>query len=97
MTGVEHARNLQGVILSEYFAFLRWAICGVYQLCAAQHGGRSKLGCVILSLGKIASDWGGASMRLAKRGIANTYVMKFGTATINESQHEWCKRFAKAV
>ena len=51
----------------------------------------------ILSLGKIASDWGGASMRLAKRGIANTYVMKFGTATINESQHEWCKRFAKAV
>src|SRR5262249_16328575 len=26
-----------------------------------------------------------------------TYVMKLGTATINESQHEWCKRFAAMV
>ncbi|MGC2594061.1 MAG: TRAP transporter substrate-binding protein, partial [Xanthobacteraceae bacterium] len=26
-----------------------------------------------------------------------TYVMKIGTATINESQHEWCKRFAAMV
>jgi TRAP-type transport system periplasmic protein len=25
------------------------------------------------------------------------YVMKLGTATINESQHEWCKRFAAMV
>ena len=28
---------------------------------------------------------------------AETYVMKIGTATINESQHEWCKRFAAMV
>ena len=28
---------------------------------------------------------------------AETYVMKLGTATINESQHEWCKRFAATV
>lgn len=27
----------------------------------------------------------------------NTYVMKLGTATINEGQHEWCKRFAAMV
>lgn len=26
-----------------------------------------------------------------------TYVMKLGTATINESQHEWCKRFVAMV
>jgi TRAP-type transport system periplasmic protein len=26
-----------------------------------------------------------------------TYVMKLGTATINDSQHEWCKRFASMV
>jgi TRAP-type C4-dicarboxylate transport system substrate-binding protein len=26
-----------------------------------------------------------------------TYVMKLGTATINESQHEWCKRFSAMV
>ena len=26
-----------------------------------------------------------------------TYVMKLGTATINKSQHEWCKRFAAMV
>lgn len=25
------------------------------------------------------------------------YVMKLGTATVNESQHEWCKRFAAMV
>ena len=28
---------------------------------------------------------------------AETYVMKIGTATINESQHEWCKRFTAMV
>jgi TRAP-type transport system periplasmic protein len=26
-----------------------------------------------------------------------TYVMKLGTATINDAQHEWCKRFAAMV
>src|SRR5579863_8840606 len=26
-----------------------------------------------------------------------TYVMKLGTATINDAQHEWCKRFVAAV
>ena len=75
------------------------------------------------SLGKMTSDWGGAIMHLAKRGIEltlvfgvaalvlslaptlnaaravepKTYVMKLGTATINESQHEWCKRFSAMV
>src|SRR5713101_6329614 len=31
------------------------------------------------------------------RAEDKTYVMKLGTATINESQHEWCKRFAAMV
>src|SRR6516225_10330894 len=26
-----------------------------------------------------------------------TFVMKLGTATINESQHEWCKKFVAMV
>src|ERR1700674_2436772 len=26
-----------------------------------------------------------------------TYVMKLGTATINDAQHEWCKRFVAMV
>jgi TRAP-type C4-dicarboxylate transport system substrate-binding protein len=33
----------------------------------------------------------------AARADDKTYVMKLGTATINESQHEWCKRFAAMV
>jgi TRAP-type C4-dicarboxylate transport system substrate-binding protein len=33
----------------------------------------------------------------AGRAADKTYVMKLGTATINESQHEWCKRFAAMV
>ena len=28
---------------------------------------------------------------------AETYVMKIGTATSNESQHEWCKCFTAMV
>ena len=28
---------------------------------------------------------------------ANTYVMKLSTATLNDTQHEWMKRFAAAV
>ncbi len=31
------------------------------------------------------------------RAEGQTYVMKLGTATINESQHEWCKRFVAMV
>ncbi len=31
----------------------------------------------------------------AARAEDKTYVMKLGTATINESQHEWCKRFRR--
>jgi len=31
------------------------------------------------------------------RAEDRTYVMKLGTATINESQHEWCKRFVAMV
>src|SRR6202048_839895 len=33
----------------------------------------------------------------AARADDKTYVMKLGTATINESQHEWCKRFGAMV
>jgi TRAP-type transport system periplasmic protein len=33
----------------------------------------------------------------AARAEDKTYVMKLGTATINESQHEWCKRFVAMV
>src|ERR1700752_1438401 len=33
----------------------------------------------------------------AARAEDNTYVMKLGIATINESQHEWCKRFVAMV
>ena len=33
----------------------------------------------------------------AARAQDKTYVMKLGTATINESQHEWCKRFVAMV
>jgi len=33
----------------------------------------------------------------AARAEDRTYVMKLGTATINESQHEWCKRFVAMV
>jgi len=43
---------------------------------------------VILSLG---CSLGAASAQ------DKTYVMKLGLATINESQHEWCKRFAAMV
>src|SRR5579864_926954 len=38
-----------------------------------------------------------AAMLSAARADDKTYVMKLGTATINESQHEWCKRFAAMV
>jgi TRAP-type transport system periplasmic protein len=51
-----------------------------------------KFGCqlaaVVLSLGFALG---------AARAQDKTYVMKLGTATINESQHEWCKRFAAMV
>src|SRR5712691_4562601 len=33
----------------------------------------------------------------AARADDKIYVMKLGTATINEAQHEWCKRFAAMV
>jgi len=33
----------------------------------------------------------------ARAADDKTYVMKLGTATINESQHEWCKQFVAAV
>ena len=33
----------------------------------------------------------------AAQALDQTYVMKLGTATINEGQHEWCKRFAAMV
>ncbi len=33
----------------------------------------------------------------AARAADKTYVMKLGTATINDSQHEWCKEFVAMV
>jgi TRAP-type C4-dicarboxylate transport system substrate-binding protein len=33
----------------------------------------------------------------AARADDKTYVMKLGTATINDAQHEWCKRFVAMV
>jgi TRAP-type C4-dicarboxylate transport system substrate-binding protein len=38
-----------------------------------------------------------AMLTAASAADDKTYVMKLGTATINESQHEWCKRFAAMV
>ncbi len=38
-----------------------------------------------------------ATLTTAPAADDKTYVMKLGTATINESQHEWCKRFAAMV
>lgn len=33
----------------------------------------------------------------ARAADDKTYVMKLGTATINDAQHEWCKRFVAMV
>src|SRR5438128_11576571 len=33
----------------------------------------------------------------AARAEDKTYVMKLGTATNNDAQHEWCKRFVAMV
>src|ERR1700719_776936 len=33
----------------------------------------------------------------AQAADEKTYVMKLGTATINDAQHEWCKRFVAMV
>jgi len=38
-----------------------------------------------------------ATLTAAPAADDKTYVMKLGTATINESQHEWCKRFTAMV
>ncbi len=51
---------------------------------------------------KVNYAWGALVVSLAltagaARAQDKTYVMKLGTATINESQHEWCKRFAAMV
>ena len=34
---------------------------------------------------------------VAQAADDKTYVMKLGTATINDAQHEWCKRFVAMV
>jgi TRAP-type C4-dicarboxylate transport system substrate-binding protein len=39
----------------------------------------------------------GATLGAARAADDKTYVMKLGTATINEAQHEWCKRFVAMV
>ena len=47
---------------------------------------------VVLSLGFALG-----AARAQDKAQDKIYVMKLGTATINESQHEWCKRFAAMV
>jgi TRAP-type C4-dicarboxylate transport system substrate-binding protein len=37
------------------------------------------------------------SVGAARSADDKTYVMKLGTATINDAQHEWCKRFVAMV
>ena len=37
------------------------------------------------------------TLTAAQAAEDKTYVMKLGTATINKSQHEWCKRFVAMV
>ena len=37
------------------------------------------------------------TLNVAPAAEDKTYVMKLGTATINEGQHEWCKRFVAMV
>jgi TRAP-type C4-dicarboxylate transport system substrate-binding protein len=48
-----------------------------------------------------AAGAGAALLALALAGAQaaddQTYVMKLGTATINDAQHEWCKRFVAMV
>jgi TRAP-type C4-dicarboxylate transport system substrate-binding protein len=51
---------------------------------------RTAVGAAALILSSLA-------MPSAARAEDKTYVMKLGTATINESQHEWCKRFVAMV
>jgi TRAP-type transport system periplasmic protein len=38
-----------------------------------------------------------AALRSARATNEQTYVMKLGTATINEAQHQWCKLFVAMV
>jgi TRAP-type C4-dicarboxylate transport system substrate-binding protein len=49
---------------------------------------RAAAGALLLSL---------AASHDAARAEDKTYVMKVSTATINETQHEWCKRFVAMV
>src|SRR4029077_15545042 len=37
------------------------------------------------------------TLSAARAADDKTYVMKLGTATINDAQHEWCKRFVAMV
>jgi TRAP-type transport system periplasmic protein len=46
---------------------------------------------IALAAGMVAVSLGVSLGTACAQG--QTYVMKLGTATINESQHEWCKRF----
>lgn len=41
--------------------------------------------------------WSVIIFTAAQAAEDKTFVMKLGTATINESQHEWCKRFVAMV
>jgi len=41
--------------------------------------------------------WSVLTFTAAQAAEDKTFVMKLGTATINESQHEWCKKFVAMV
>lgn len=59
----------------------------------------AKLGIDVLAVGGAAAFALSSVLTLGtpRAVAAKTYIMKLGTATINESQHEWCKRFAAMV
>jgi TRAP-type transport system periplasmic protein len=65
--------------------------------CALEEGGtamrRVNRATIALAVGSVSLA---AALGMA-RAEGQTYVMKLGTATINESQHEWCKRFVAMV
>jgi TRAP-type C4-dicarboxylate transport system substrate-binding protein len=55
---------------------------------------------LIARLGAWAGALGGAALLLASltgSGTAQTTTIKLGTATLNDAQHEWMKRFAVAI
>jgi TRAP-type transport system periplasmic protein len=57
--------------------------------CASRSRAVAAAGALALSLA--------VPLNAARAADEKTYVMKLGTATVNDSQHEWCKDFAAMV